>query len=434
MAWSLLAPVHVGAGDCMTWQQAPTPLHRCLPATVIANATLGGRALEEHAQEVLQRTKEFRTGIRPFYWYGKDKILIEDLWIDHFCCSPDKPLLMGRFVPLFVQWETIMQHSKPCCSVDFKTHLAMKERLVSMLRGLLRRDVLYVTVTSDDDGPYFNAKPRIPLYPFRVWPWPMTSFPNVLTLSAGGVGHVPLPLLGPSLLGREAQEAVPLNRGGRKGLNFKFVGVAGAPTKPAEFGTEEALLWFNMNMAHALRYIVNDTLAGKGVLGEDLMYWWNNRTSDTLWLRGPPHRALDRARFWLLPRGNGRSTFLTAEAMQYGVLPVYLWDDIPWLPYRELWERGELGWHAHWRGLVPLIKSLALVDELELRRRRSAILSHSRHYTPAGVLANIEKFVTSAGARGLLRCEPFGPLNNDGVHVREPVAYGVIASKMLAAC
>ena len=422
MASSILAYLfHIGASDCMRWQQAPTPLHRCLPAPIIANATLAGSALEKHAREVLQRTEEFRTGIRPFYWYGKANVLVEELWVDHFCCSPNKPLLLGRFVPLFVQWFTIMQHSKRCCSPDAAKHAAMQERLIAMLKSVLRPDVLYVTVTTNDDGPWFNARPRIPLTRFRAWPWPMTSFPNILTLSAGGVGHVPLPHLGPKILGPEAQELG----------NGSFVSIADSPKKPAKFGREEALLWFNMVLAaHPLRMEINATLTSEG----PLMSWWAGRTSDHLFIRGPPHSALNRARFWLLPRGHGRNIFLLAEAVQYGVLPVYLWDDIPWLPYRELWERGELGWHAHYSGMVPLIKSLALVDELELMRRRSSILSHAHLYTPAGVLANIEKFVSSGGARGPLRCEPFGPLNNDGFHVREPVTYGVLASNMHTAC
>ena len=402
---------------------------------VIANATLSGHALKEHAREVLQRTKEFRTGIRPYFWYGQTNITIEELWIGHFCCSPEKPLLIGRFVPLFVQWNTIMQHSKRCCSPDATKHEAMQQHLVATLKSLLRPDVLYVTITTNDDGPWLNAHPRIPLTRFRFWPWPMTPFPSILTLSAGGVGHVPLPLLGPKILGPQAQELAQGNPSSRRKGEQLFVSIAGAPTRPAECGTEEALLWFNMELAaHPLRREINDTLNGEGVQGPELISWWARRTSDKLLLRGSPHSALNRTRFWVLPRGHGRNTFLLAEAMQYGVLPVYMWDDIPWLPYRELWERGELGWHTHYGGIVPLIKSLAMVDELELKRRRSSTLHHAHHYTAAGVLANIEKFVSSDGAHGPLRCEPFGPLNNDGFHVREPVAYGVLASKMHAAC
>jgi Exostosin family len=42
-----------------------------------------------------------------------------------------------------------------------------------------------------------------------------------------------------------------------------------------------------------------------------------------------------RSKFCLAPRGYGRSSFRFVEALQLGVVPVYLWDDIEWLPYKE---------------------------------------------------------------------------------------------------
>ena len=42
------------------------------------------------------------------------------------------------------------------------------------------------------------------------------------------------------------------------------------------------------------------------------------------------------SRFCLAPRGYGRSSFRFFEAMQLDTIPVYVWDDIEWLPYREI--------------------------------------------------------------------------------------------------
>jgi hypothetical protein len=42
-----------------------------------------------------------------------------------------------------------------------------------------------------------------------------------------------------------------------------------------------------------------------------------------------------RSKFCLAPRGYGRSSFRFVEAMQLDTIPVYIWDDICWLPYQE---------------------------------------------------------------------------------------------------
>ena len=38
----------------------------------------------------------------------------------------------------------------------------------------------------------------------------------------------------------------------------------------------------------------------------------------------------------MAPRGYGRSSFRFFEAMLLDTIPVYVWDDIEWLPYREI--------------------------------------------------------------------------------------------------
>ena len=43
----------------------------------------------------------------------------------------------------------------------------------------------------------------------------------------------------------------------------------------------------------------------------------------------------NRSKFCLAPRGYGRSSFRFFEAMLLDTVPVYFWDDIEWLPYKE---------------------------------------------------------------------------------------------------
>jgi hypothetical protein len=42
------------------------------------------------------------------------------------------------------------------------------------------------------------------------------------------------------------------------------------------------------------------------------------------------------SKFCIAPRGYGRSSFRFFEAIQLGTIPVYVWDDVEWLPYKDV--------------------------------------------------------------------------------------------------
>jgi hypothetical protein len=41
------------------------------------------------------------------------------------------------------------------------------------------------------------------------------------------------------------------------------------------------------------------------------------------------------SKFGLAPRGYGKTSFRFYEILQMGVIPIYVWDDVEWLPYKE---------------------------------------------------------------------------------------------------
>jgi hypothetical protein len=101
---------------------------------------------------------------------------IENNWISHFerlydqgneCLSN----IFGPFVPIFVPWVDTYVSSR------FK----YPPEMVGAIRKVLRPNVPYVTVSQNDEGIHGIL--------------PAIDFPNVLVLSAGGYGHVPVPLL-----------------------------------------------------------------------------------------------------------------------------------------------------------------------------------------------------------------------------------------------
>jgi hypothetical protein len=63
---------------------------------------------------------------------------------------------------------------------------------------------------------------------------------------------------------------------------------------------------------------------------------------NTIWTNNVPENSAQtfinvtlQSKFCLAPRGFGRSSFRFFEAMLLGVVPVYFWDDIEWLPYKD---------------------------------------------------------------------------------------------------
>ena len=61
------------------------------------------------------------------------------------------------------------------------------------------------------------------------------------------------------------------------------------------------------------------------------------------WTSNVPHNLAElfiektlESKFCLAPRGYGRSSFRFFEAMLLDTIPVYFWDDIEWLPYKDI--------------------------------------------------------------------------------------------------
>lgn len=110
-----------------------------------------------------------------------------------------------------------------------------------------------------------------------------------------------------------------------------------------------------------------------------------------------------RSRFCLAPRGYGRSSFRFFEAMWLDVLPVYVWDDVEWLPYQ-----GEVPYHTfcvsvHLSELSGLYERLTSIGEAEYEERLEAMRRWRSWFGLEGMCRWVEASVAGAcaGARGL---------------------------------
>ena len=119
---------------------------------------------------------------------------------------------------------------------------------------------------------------------------------NVLVFSAGGAGDVPIPLIKGGLKrGKDVE----------RDIKVSFMG----------------------NLAHEVRIRMYEALKDKKG------YYFGG---------GTIKEFIDTAKrsvFTLCPRGYGKTSYRLYEAIALGSIPVYIWDDVEWLPYKD-----ELSW------------------------------------------------------------------------------------------
>lgn len=288
----------------------------------------------EHYEEILDATQPFR--VQPFHTYaGYAGPWIENHWIFNFMGRPLDDF--GPYIPLFVQWTDIVLWGKP-------KYTDIEEALLKVLRP----GVMYVTVVQGAEGLKSVGD----------------LFPNILVLSAGGHGHVPIPLLKGEVLPRAAPSS-------KRGSVISFVG----------------------KMLANRRKVIRPL---EKMMGKEFT-WYRGNEWET---------ALADSHFALTPRGFGRTSFNVYEAIQLGIVPIYVWDDVEWLPYRGSenadWDNFALSVNARDVNKIPgMLRSLR--NTIEDKRAKLRQLRDS-HFTYKGVLRQIELFLKGGEASSDLRC------------------------------
>lgn len=69
------------------------------------------------------------------------------------------------------------------------------------------------------------------------------------------------------------------------------------------------------------------------------------------------------SKYALAPRGYGRGSFRFFECFLLGTIPVYVWDDVEWLPFKDLIDYKRLCVSIHIYDLNDLEKILSSIDE-----------------------------------------------------------------------
>ena len=97
------------------------------------------------------------------------------------------------------------------------------------------------------------------------------------------------------------------------------------------------------------------------------------------------------SKFCLSPRGYGRSSFRFFESLQMGVIPIYIWDDIEWLPYKDDINYDKFSISINFSELDSLENTLLNIDEETYNSMLSEYEKVKHYFTLEGMTNYIIK-------------------------------------------
>eukprot|EP00435_Cladocopium_sp_Y103_P051704 s1805_g16.t1 len=285
---------------------------------------------EEHFQEIYDNITSFVPMDFPaHHWAGYNGPWIENYWIKNFTSKWFQRAegtrlrdIFGPFIPIFVPWVDLAVIKR-----------AYPEGMIDMLKRKMRKTVLYVTVSQHDLGVFGGAK---------LSTFPQSDMPNLFVFSAGGFGHVPVPLL------KQPEPPLPNIPIASRRYFVSFVGSG----------------WTNRGVRQTMQSVAQT---------------WGNKTHREVFvtLHGMNNwtEILVNSSVTLTPRGFGRSSFRAGEMLQMGRVPLYIWDDVPWSFYRELWDQELIGFSVQIKGLEKMLDHVAEVGFEKLQSMEEKIIS-----------------------------------------------------------
>lgn len=226
---------------------------------------------------------------------------------------------------------------------------------MNQFMNFLRDDFLYVTFGQNDDGIEGSDTLRVR--------------DNIFILSSGGKGHVPLPLFLRELKPEPSQTAR---------YDISFMGTI---------------------RNHRIRQnLVED---GRRLMGDK---FFNGSSGN--WTS-----VYAVSKVIACPRGWGRNSFRLMETLQLGYVPLYVYNDVPWLPYFDSIEWKRIGFIARVdpeRGINELPEVIEEIVRLPLDKldeMRNYIRSlYKTHFTSEAMIQQIAAFLKGGFAASSLRC------------------------------
>jgi hypothetical protein len=88
-----------------------------------------------------------------------------------------------------------------------------------------------------------------------------------------------------------------------------------------------------------------------------------------------------RSRFALAPRGYGRTSFRFFELLTLGAIPIYVWDDVDWLPYKDIIDYSKFSIVIHEANIPDLETILLEITEERYQQMIQSMEEHLHYFT-----------------------------------------------------
>ena len=232
---------------------------------------------------ILELGKQFRPSTSQVYPPFKNGRYMEEYFYEYALKHQEEINSSLVYIPVF--WTNLQNHP------GFSKQKSNYNTLLSRAFATMPAGAKYFTVVQHDDGPQL-------------------TLPKDTVIFGACTGTVPLPLI------YEDNTNTLLNK--------------------SREDAKEYLATFVGTLTHGVRKEMVKALEGRPMIKMITQ-------QHTEWTANVPKAAADlfvdltlKSKYCLAPRGYGRSSFRFFEAMLLDVIPVYFWDDIEWLPYKDV--------------------------------------------------------------------------------------------------
>ena len=104
-----------------------------------------------------------------------------------------------------------------------------------------------------------------------------------------------------------------------------------------------------------------------------------------------------QSKFCLAPRGYGRSSFRFFEAMLLDTVPVYIWDDVEWLPYKDQLDYSTFSVSIHRNEIHRLEGILRSISDEKYQFMVEQLQKIRRYFTLEGMCEYIVDYLERSG-------------------------------------
>ena len=288
---------------------------------------------------ILELGKQFRPNTSHVYPPFKNGRYMEEYCYEMLLAKKEEIQTDIVYLPIF--WTNLQIHP------GFNTMKAKYQVLLTHALKSYPESTQYMTIVQHDDGPQLNL-------------------PKNTIIFGACTGTIPLPLIYEDNTNR-----LLLEPRCKKSQLASFVGTT---------------------TTHPLRRELFQQLQHKS----DIV--WNGKN---LWQQAVQKQDADlfiketlQSYFCLAPRGYGRSSFRFFEAMLLDTVPVYVWDDIEWLPYKDFLDYSSFAISISKKDLPNLYDILSSISDKTYETMVQNVKKNRYWFTLEGMVEYIIKCIT----------------------------------------